>query len=410
MEKKKIIKSEVKPEWRLLHEVTNPRVDKLYDIYRMDKQKASVIYNQDTNNYTRTRVVLFEHLNGDFRIARFNKKTGISINGIIYNRESTLEAITYKGKKFYYSSGKKLVQLTYNHLTSFITNFNYDRDKVIETYQYLLKKFGWLRNLGESNIGWHISFNTIIGHKLYNEKSIIRYIFGTTYPTGKLAMNATSGWGYWQLKNDWKTVKRVCVNLENISAEMINSQLFFDTVRMGNQLGYKLNCSWSMKRFKREHDKWMKEVIAIILEFEPLRELRLNKVFKDFAVYSGYELLLTNHDLIEEGKSMNHCVGTYSYVCDNGTSGIYRVDGYTVELTVRKAYNASDKAFILLNGNTHILSIGQIQGYSNSLVPVELRERIELMVLEFNKMGFKVEEYNQIIASSNIDFDDNLPF
>ena len=390
---KKVVKSDIKPEWKLLYESENKKVDQLFDIYRMDKRKAKVIFNQNNaHDYNRTRVVLFEFPNGDFKIINNRKNYGISISGIIYSRERTESAIIYKDKKFYYAfnkRGKKITQLTFNYLHSFI---NQPGNQLNDVYEYIQNRFGWLRNLSEASAGHHLSFNTIVSKKLFNEKVIYRHVYDCPYPIAKLIHE--NRYNIFDFKKFWSKGKRVLANIEALRSEMFKHPLFYDTINMADSLGHKINCSWSMKRFKQEHDKWMKEIVEVILEFEPLRNLKLNKAFIDFARFSGYEILLTNHDLIAEGKMMNHCVGTYSINVDSGRSGIYRVGGYTLELVISKPYVSIDD---IANGvkSEWELTIGQLRGFSNASPPKELDIQVRLMLSKFNELGYEINGYKE---------------
>jgi hypothetical protein len=155
-------------------------------------------------------------------------------------------------------------------------------------------------------------------------------------------------------------------------------------------------------------------VVSVILEFEPLSKLKLNKVFSDFAEYSGYELLLTNHDLIEEGKLMSHCVGTYSGKCNRGDTGIYRVLGCTLELSISLPYFADDKILCNESGNSNILRVVQLRGYGNSTPSDEIFGSVKDIVKSYNMRPIDFNDSCGLVGTDGfyglIDTDDSLPF
>jgi hypothetical protein len=125
----------------VLSENKNINVSKLKQIYEKDKRKAKVIFDNNKSNqsYTESRLCLFEYPNGDFRIASLTRKYGMSINAIIYSRESNNWVISYKHKTraFYFIDGMKRVRvLSMNILQGYCDKSN----GLI--YEYLVVKFG----------------------------------------------------------------------------------------------------------------------------------------------------------------------------------------------------------------------------------------------------------------------------
>ncbi len=383
----------------VISETTNINIEKLINIYKEDRRKAKIIFDNNNNIYNQTRICLFEYANGDFRIGSLTRKYGISTNAVIYSRESNNWVISYKHKtkSFYFiDKFKKLRMLTMNILNAYCNDINFS------AYNYLLNKFGWIRNLNECKHVSIISFNTIVKHKLYNEKEVLKHIFKCPYPVAKMLSENHGQYSPWDFIKIWKQAKKVLINVENLKPEFLNSPYFFDTTKMASTLGKKVNCSWGLKRLLEEHDNFSKEITNTILEFEELRELNVREVYKDFAVFSGFELLLTNHDLIAEGKVMSHCVGTYSSQVNTGKSGIYRYKGHTLELAYRKQYGSSAD-------EKKRLCINQYMGFKNKQAPDELMNEVKDIVNNFNKT---ILEYDDDEVSYNLfqALDDDLPF
>ena len=409
-----------KPKYTVFKEWGNiDEIDRLYRIYNQDHQKAKIIYTQNKRSFTQNRLILFEWSNGDFKICSLTKTYGISKNNIIYHREKTNSSIIYKknGHKFYYANDNKYIkQLSFHQVSEMglyeVKGLGDDTPAPFTPqYEYLLSKFGWLRNVEDNSIFWSISFSTIQRKKLFNTTKLFKHYFGSPIETCRMLIKAKEAMTSWRtqvrLDKSWSEMKKHLINLENITVEFLQSEYLFDASIMAEALGKKINCAWSPKRIKAEHDVWMKEVIDVILEFEPLRELKIIDIFKDFQTFSKYEMLTTNHELIAEGQRMNHCVGMYSTQVDNGNSCIYRVNGHTLELKYEKPWNNSGIEIAKKNGVEKILIVSQYMGYKNKQAPNELRLELDAVVEAFNNE--LKGDYDGVITT-NSNYNDLLPF
>jgi len=387
-----------KPNWTLLHEVTNDKIDKLFEIYAEDKERARIYFHLNKTDLTRRRTVLFEYPNGNFRIVMMEKRFGISINAKMYISEKTLESISYtKDGGFHHFNNRfkspHIQQLTYLSLINFV-NLSDDHlksDTKTAIMDYMTKKFGWIRYIGETMF-WGITFNVIVRKKLFNLKAMLRHVYGCPYPQAKFVDMYTKDSVGKYLKV-WKEIRKHIINVENLNEEFFKNPLYQDSCRMGQMVGKKVNCSWSVKRLKTEHDNWAKLITQVLIDTEPIRDLKILDVYKKFSKYSGFELLRTNHALLEEGQRMNHCVGTYSPSVDAGTCAIYRVDECTLELRVGSFYDVEDK---ICKGK---LTIGQFMDFGNTAAPTKSRERVTKII-----DAFSGDVYIDILV------DDCLPF
>lgn len=400
-------KTEVKEECKLtvLNETKSQSVAKLREIYEQDRQKAKVIFDNNKTNhvYTESRLCLFEYPNGDFRVVSLTRKFGMSINAVFYSRESNNWAISYKHKtkSFYFIDGMKRVKvLTMNILSAYCPSTN----NIV--YEFLLKKFGWLRNVSESVHGGALSFASIIKHKLYNEREILKHVYKCPYPVAKILSDNRGDFAPWDFIKVWKEQKKVLVNIESLKPEFLNSPYFRDTTKMAASLGKKVNCSWGLKRLKQEHDLYSKEIVKIILEFEHIIDLNIRKVYWDFSEFSGIELLRTNHELIAEGKTMQHCVGTYSSSVNSGTCSIFRYKGHTLDLRYTRPYVFKSEDAELKKK----LVINQFMGYNNAYAPKELRDEVQLILDAFNSNIIDYDTEDDVAWYENINHDNDLPF
>jgi hypothetical protein len=73
-------------------------------------------------------------------------------------------------------------------------------------------------------------------------------------------------------------IMKVLKNVENLKVDF-NNEYFMDTCKMAGTLGKVVNCSWSFKRLKLEHDKFAREISQIVLLHEELSDLTNSNIF-----------------------------------------------------------------------------------------------------------------------------------
>lgn len=370
-----------KPTTTILSSIESPRLEILFNAYKKDPSKAKVLFTQAKSAFTIHRTVLFEWENGDFKVAKFIRKFGISKTNIMYHRETPIFTLMYKKDKLY-----KIGKMIGIKQASWFDCKYFDGNDDPLIYDILLKKFNWLRNLGDDERLHHIGLGVIFKNKLFSNKALLRHIYKVPYPVIDIVTKDNKSWG---LLNDWKLMRPYLINIEGLTSELFTSPYFSDSVAMAEALGKKINCSWSVNRLKTQHNKWTKEIVEVILDYEPLRDLNNHQIFVDFEKFSGYELLKTNHDLIYEGKRMSHCVGTYSETVDAGISGIFRVNGYTLQLT----YRHGNRDYKQLGGK--VLTMAQFMDFRNTPVSLEHMLAVEAMIDSFTN--------NDTLIDYNID-------
>lgn len=368
-------KTEVK-QYILFNESKSSDLTLLLEIYAINPYKARVLYVHNSyKSYIMNRRICFERLDGSFEICNFVRKFGMSKTNRIYSRETKESSLIYKAGKFYFKQGKLLKHASYETIKF---NFAY-------SLEYLLGKFPWLRNIVENEQCHGISLSTIVKYKLFNSTKIHKHVYKVPKNVVDILlrvrkmydMGGSRNWDFY-----WKKYHPYLINVESLTFEFLTSHIFHDTMNLAIKLGYKVNCSWSKKRLKHEHDEWSKELTKIILEFEPLIDLNPFDVYEKFEEFSGYRLLRTNHDLIEEGNRMNHCVGGYSSNIINGSCGIFQVSGYTLQISYRVTYEMGK----VMNNGVKSMVINQLRGYKNCDGPKELEDEVDKKINEFNQM------------------------
>ena len=345
----------------------NPNVDVLYKIYQKNKYNARVYFmNESSNIFANTRCGIFDEPNGDFTIVVFTKKHGISKTNKMYNRESRVLSIIKKGNKFYFKQNKTFLPLTYSHLMGI--NFDY---KVVPT---LVERLPWLRFMTEHNICRNVSFNTMVSKKIFSLEKALRHEYKLPLPAAKILVDISD-----YQASYLKYYIEYLDNVENLHNTLptYDFGIFYDTVKMAKTLDKRVNCSWSTKRLKDEHDKWSKEITDIVFT-ENDRKLTLGQIYLDFAESSGFKILQTTKEMNLEGRRQNHCVATYVKKADNGNCAIYSISDYTLELT---------KSWIN-NYTKQVLQITQFKGYKNCEAPQELYDMVKSELVKFNGIDY----------------------
>lgn len=350
-----------------LYSYQNPNVDVLYKIYQKNKYNARVYFmNESSNIFANTRCGIFDEPNGDFTIVVFTKKHGISKTNKMYNRESRVLSIIKKDNKFYFKQNKIFLPLTYSHLMGI--SFDY---KILPT---LVERLPWLRFMTEHNVCRNVSFNTMVSKKIFSLEKALRHEYKLPLPAAKLLANI----GEYQVSY-LKYYIEYLDNVENLHNTLptYDFSIFYDTVKMAKTLDRKVNCSWSTKRLKDEHDKWSKEITDIVFT-ENDRKLTLTPIYLDFAESSGFNILQTTKEMNIEGRKQSHCVATYVAKADGGNCAIYSISDYTLELNKKWVDNYTKQ----------VLVIGQFRGYKNCDAPKELYDMVNAELVKFNGMDY----------------------
>ena len=336
-------------------------VDTLFKIYEKDKFKARVYYmNESSHLFKKYRLGIFDEPNGDFGIVYFERKYGISKTNKMYNRETRIYSIIKKGNKFYYKSGKNIRLLMVGQLK--------DSQHSSLIIPEIIKRLPWFRYLSENNILRNTTLNAIYSKKIFSLEKALRHQYKLPLPSAKLLNKTPDGRGEYV-----KHYLEYMYNVENLHNTLptYDFGLFYDTLKMAKTLDKKVNCSWSMKRLKLEHDAWTKEITDVVF-VDGNRDLAISKIYIDFSDKSGYKLLRTTKEMAYEGLINKHCVATYVSKVESGNCGIYHIDGYTLELISR------------WSGNKLEIRMQQFRGYNNCEAPKELTELVKNKLDEFN--------------------------
>jgi hypothetical protein len=401
-------KGELK-QYILFKETKSGKLEWFLDAYKQDPYKARVLFFNNRPDCYIERDVCFERTDGSFEICCFRRTFSMTKTNRIYSREKKVKSLIYKNKKLYFKIGTNLKHAMYTDISC---HFSF-------AYNFLLEKFAWLRNIKENKYCHNISLSSVITYKLFNADKVLKHLYKVPTAVIKVLtedyyqINQGYGSNGYISKFDWKRISPFLTNVENLKVAHFKNHLFRDAIEMAIKLDRKINCSWSDKRLKLEHDTWAKELRKIMLEFEPIIQLNPHKIFEDFEQFIGYKMLRTNHELIEEGHKQDHCVAGYGSLVSNGHCGIYQVSGYTLEVGYRIDYGiGNDKP------KKKTLHYSQLRGFRNCSAPKELDDTVKSYITAFNEK-YDFDEYEKYLQKQKstvqaviqeIEQGDYLPF
>jgi hypothetical protein len=364
----------------ILYESDKDSVNELIRVYKEDPFKARVkFFNSGTHSCSFDRLVLFEFDNGDFQICSFTNRFGISITNKMYSTQKKNLSIIYKNNKLWFTDGK-VRPLCHNNLVSFISsqeNIFGGIDKIKAEsviYKFFMGRFHWFRTVSENYVTYSISFNKVITDKLFSLNDMVKVSLGVNNKIANIIISSENVGNLIRYNSVkfWKSLIPYMHNLNFLTVEMLDSNYFVDTCRMAKTLGRKVNCKWSLRRLKEEHDNWAKEITRIVLECETEYDLKIKDIYKKFADYSGFKLLRTNKDMLAEGMIQNHCVGTYIKKVQDGKCAIFHIEGCTMEAIVQN-----------INGKVRLYNY-QFRGRYNSSAPDVLNDMVNGVIERFN--------------------------
>ena len=395
-----MVKKEKKVDYEVIYANESPKVQKLYDLYAKDKLKARILFMNDSSEYESNRIIKFKGKGKDFSIILFRKRYGIGKTNVIYNSEKRLGTLHYTKGKFLLINNHRASY----HMGATISNIQtvfgiaYDSSEVLDCLE---RDFSWVRFIRENNVIQKVSLNTIIKDKIYSLKKALQRQYKVPYPQGKMLhkhrnmINNTHQLDF-VVKNQFPYL----INIESLKESWIETNnlrtLFLDALSMAKTVNQKLNCSWSDKRLKVEHDKWS-EIITDVLFIDGNRPLTISPIFKSFQEFSKFEMFTTTRELALEGKKQSHCVGTYVSKVESGRCSVYTIEGHTLEIGLD--YKAR-----------HQVNKIQMRGYSNCDAPNELHEVIDQLVVEFNEWYLEKQKPNDPIESFDMNYAEHLPF
>lgn len=416
--KKEKVEGEPKVKATVLKEGALGKINAFIKLYKKDPYKARVkFFNGNRTAYQFSRLVLFEYDKGDFEIANFTNTFGISVTNRMYSSQKKESSLIYRKKKFWYrQSGGRIKPLTFADFETFISNnenirqnWGDDKETTLDRlsksliFQYFQTRFHWIKTIAEYQHNFLVTFNTVSEKKLYGFKDLNRHIFKVPYNISKMVEDSKF---MERIKKQgrpfahWEETLKVLDHVDHLRPEMLADHHFIDTCKMARTLGKKVNCKWGLTRLKQEHDQWAREITRIILDCEDEYELNIKPEYKAFADFSGFRLLRTNKDMLEEGMVQNHCVGTYIDKVDRGECAIYHVDGYTLQVgieTKTEVIKEMPETSLFGNGGITIpvskhvevkkFKNLQFRGLRNRQAPSHLVKEVEDMMEEFATAG-----------------------
>jgi len=216
-----------------------------------------------------------------------------------------------------------------------------------------------------------------------------------------------------------KIMKNIC-NADN-GYTYVTWTFVRDTIIMANEFSIRLR----INKFKSRED--VREVHDRLAAYQN-RNSNVSKKYEKYKflqyksptkLYNGFEFrqLVTAAELVEEGRSMHHCVSGYSFYCVEGKSLIYsmwnkrswltiELDGTDLKLPIKQKYTILDKTV----NNEEMLSI--IEKWHEDLVAIHKYDEQPYVVnakeySSFQENLLKLNHFNMVLSDNDNKYDDN---
>lgn len=138
----------------------------------------------------------------------------------------------------------------------------------------------------------------------------------------------------------------------------VSRHIVRDTIDMAEQLGLRVNLEWSATRWKTEHDRMSKLLHARQYSRDPMVPYHCVQLGQYVAVR-----LCSAWDIAEEGRTMGHCVASYSKAVSAGEYLVY---------SLRETMDGPSLATVGVERSPSAWYLEQVQGKYNSPCPVQV--------------------------------------
>ena len=334
MTKKINLKEDKKWDYSIISDSTDKVFSKFNEIYDKDREAARYfILSENLNKICSHRIVVF-----------VNKKVHI----IVKERVSYGVSVSLKRYKSVKTLEKYYVDTNNGSITK-LTNGKFipckSTDISIDIKNYIISKMKWIDFIFKLNLP--VTFSTIVTKKLYSERKLLSWFWGTNYPTAlKLNKALKDNGELYTFRKNVKSVK----NINNFNPEFFadgnTMYLFMNTLHLSVKTLRTINAVWSHKRLLLENRK-------------------MNRIVLD-KLYDNYDVSLNIHEgflpFLNRIKSHGYYIPTTTKEISKICNSIDKVKEYaSYENSDRHLVIKKDHFILLLTyGNDYTL------GYKNN--------------------------------------------
>jgi len=324
------LKEDKKWEYEIISDNTDNIFKKFNEIYDKNREAARYFILSENNKIYSQRIVVF--INKKVHIVvKESISYGVSISLKRYKSVKTLE-------KYYIDTNNGSISRSVN--SKFIpckpTNIS------SEIKDYIISKMKWIGFVFKLNLP--VTFNTIVTKKLYSERKLLSWFWGTNYPTA-LKLNHA-------LKNNAElyTIRKNTKNIENINnfnPEFFNNRenmcLFISTLYLSVKTLRKVNAAWSYNRLLLENKKMNRLILDKLYDNYNI-QLPINECFLPFI-----------NRIKSHGYYIPKTTKEFSTICNSAD----KVREYI-------SYQNSDRPFLIIKKNNFVLLLNHVYYYNLS--------------------------------------------
>jgi len=324
----KNIKEDKKWDYEIISDNTDNIFKKFNEIYDKNREAARYFILGESNKIYSQRIVVF--INKKIHIiVKEQISYGVSISLKRYKSVKTIE-------KYYIDTNNGSISRSVN--SKFIPCKTADISTDIK--EYIISKMKWIDFIFKLNLP--VTFSTIVTKKLYSERKLLSWFWGTNYSTAlKLQYYFKNNGDLYTFRKNVKNIK----NINNINPEFFKNInfmfLFINTLHLSVKTLKKINAAWSYKR--------------LLLENKKLNRLILDKL------YDNYNVPLPINEFF---LPFINRIKSHGYYIPKTTKEFSNICNCADKVKEYLSYQNSDRPFLIIKKNNFILLLTHDNYYS----------------------------------------------
>lgn len=277
---------------------------------------------------------------------------------------------------------------------------------------YIISKMKWIGFV--FNLHLPITFNTIVTKKLYSQRKLLTWYWGTNYPTAlKLQQYNKNGNDVFFLRKHMKNIK----NINNINPEFFSDHkfatLFFNTLQLAIKSRTIINAAWSFKRLLLEYKKKSRLILDTLYDNYD-KELKISEKFTPILHLIKKEGFIYPKTLREVSKLSNDeiIVNQFMATLMYGEHLLIKKDGVLAIISVSNStqiwHNNEKDTFHLYTKHLEGSNSKEILKEIEELL-VRLNKQYKTLIISDSRRR-KMKKLNQHISENKPDFFEEFSF
>lgn len=376
------------------YKIISDNTQDVYDTFNKlyDKDREAARYYIMDNNLSSTRLIVFikKHVH---IIVREELSYGVSISLKRYKSVKILE-------KYYVDT--KTGSISKSFKGKFITC----KPSIISSdiRSYIVSKMKWIDFVFKLNLP--VTFNTIVTKKLYSQRKLLSWFWGTNYNIALKFNNNTND--FYVLRNN-KNIRNINNINSNIFSDRKYYELFINTLYLAKKTMKIINAEWSYKRLLNENKK-MNRIILDKLYTNYNYEINKSEYFLPVINYlknNGYNIPKTAREL---SKIVNSESIARDYLDQSKKSLIIKKNNFLILLSYGNSYIFSQRGEKIFIQKVDFISNKYIKNEIKDEIKNEINNDIILLNEQYDSLLKMYERKNKIknIINNDIEIENKV--